>query len=440
MKRIIVGLALLLMAGSQAFAGGFSWQNADTSYLIDPDGRFMERFIEACEKGQDEKSRRFYKDTCSVKVLAESDDGTLYHLTRIDDGTRADMDGNESWQLFVMKGLPATFEKETLSPLGDSEPIVSEWFYLTHAVKLKTLGDSAHVVSSEGVIKLMRLKGKGDNDRLKPDDPNQVFESLASVAREARILQYLDHPHICRLVSGTESFAIQNSFRQSFADYLRTSPRLSDAIEHLRSVAGAVAYCHENGVVHGDLSSEHVFIMLNGAAALADFGRANILGTARSELRALGAKRFTYANNPHHAPEVRFPLGPEIAMEWKYVHVTPAADVWSFGYLLASVLSLYPEYQQVLSQTRLGKPIVHHIAEREGLSVDGYLNNRSDSRSALSEFAVEKIPLEIKVSACDKTADVDDPLIDLILRCTEPKADKRPDMAEVVQILGSIQF
>ncbi|WP_461538384.1 protein kinase domain-containing protein [Spongorhabdus nitratireducens] len=438
MKRIIVGLALLLMTGSQAFAGGFSWQSADTSYLIDPDGRFMERFIEACEKGQDEKSRRFYRETCKVKVLAKSGDGTLYHLTREDDGSRVDMDGDENYQLFVMQSLPVTFEKETLSQIGDGEPIVNEWFYLTHAVQLKIQGDSIPFISSEGVIKLMRLNDGRDNKGLKPDDPNQVFESLASIAREARILQYLKHPHISRLIPETETFAVQERFDQNFDTYLGTAPDLAEVLDHCKHLADALSYCHSHGVVHGDFCTGHILMKTDGTAMLGDFGRAHILKTASAELQAAGEARFTYVNNRHHAPEARFPEG--LAKEWLYIQLEPAADVWSFGHFLAVTLNHYPEYRRALARTRLVKPMLEHFAERKGLPAEVYKKSLPDEGASLGRYVATDLPLDVKAIADDGAIESNHPLIKLIIKCTDPNVTERPDMTEVCKALQGIRL
>jgi serine/threonine-protein kinase len=148
--------------------------------------------------------------------------------------------------------------------------------------------------------------------------------------REARAIAALAHPNICTLYAFGESedrpFIVLEYLPGGSLDERMTygQPLLDDETDGIaRDLAAGLAHAHERGVVHRDLKPANVLFDAAGRAKLADFGLAR-LGDAPS-LTGAGIVLGTAA---YIAPE-------QIAG----LHVTAAADVYSFGVILFRMLT-----------------------------------------------------------------------------------------------------
>ena len=83
-------------------------------------------------------------------------------------------------------------------------------------------------------------------------------------------------------------------------------------------VADALAYVHDQGVVHRDVTPANVLCSPDGRALLADFGIARLIDTSR-----VTAAATTVGTAAYMAPE-----------QVQGLDVTPAADVYSLGLVL----------------------------------------------------------------------------------------------------------
>jgi eukaryotic-like serine/threonine-protein kinase len=136
------------------------------------------------------------------------------------------------------------------------------------------------------------------NDRrvaLKVLHPQLAFTLGADrFAREIRLAARLDHPNILRVldsgdIGGQLWFAMPVVEGESLYDRLRREPQLppDEALRITRCVASALAYAHEQGVVHRDIKPDN--IMLAGDEVLvADFGVARAVSEVQSKLTATG--------------------------------------------------------------------------------------------------------------------------------------------------------
>lgn len=88
-------------------------------------------------------------------------------------------------------------------------------------------------------------------------------------------------------------------------------------------VCDALAYIHANGVVHRDVNPSNILCGSDGRARLADFGIARLIDTTR-----ITAPVDTIGTAPYMAPE-----------QVRGEDVTPAADVYALGLVLAELLT-----------------------------------------------------------------------------------------------------
>jgi serine/threonine protein kinase len=133
----------------------------------------------------------------------------------------------------------------------------------------------ARAVASDAQVALKRI-------RLDSDD------GLARARAEAALLGALDHPNLVRLHDLVEAddavgLVLDLADGGSLADLLRTRGRLTpgEVITAVAPIAAALAYLHEEGVVHGDVSAANVLFTTGGVPLLADVGVARLTGDDR---------------------------------------------------------------------------------------------------------------------------------------------------------------
>ena len=143
--------------------------------------------------------------------------------------------------------------------------------------------------------------------------------------REASVAARLRHPHIVSVHEvGPDYIAMDFVAGRTLADLLPETD-LRRRIELLETVARAVGFAHEQGVVHRDLKPGNVIVEPSGRPVLTDFGLAKITGG--EDLTQTGSVIGT----PHYmAPE-------QVRGE---VRATgPATDVWALGVLLYEMIA-----------------------------------------------------------------------------------------------------
>jgi serine/threonine protein kinase len=183
----------------------------------------------------------------------------------------------------------------------------------------------------ERALKLMSLRG------MSPD-------LLARARREAHTLAQLQHPSLVRCFGLFESYELAilglalELVHGPTAEQALRDPRFTPhhRMALLKQVAGALAYLHDQGIVHRDLKEANIVLAPEfwdypdspGTIKLIDLGIASAIGNAEG---LTGEGRFI-GTLPYVAPETlaprRFP-GP--------AH-TPAADVFAFGVIASQLL------------------------------------------------------------------------------------------------------
>jgi serine/threonine protein kinase len=167
---------------------------------------------------------------------------------------------------------------------------------------------------------------------LKTLKPRQVGESLeqyqvreAAFRREAAITAGLEHPSIVPVYdvgrhNGQLAFTMKKLSGELLADVVTHAKRTQIAgLESLLRVAEAVAYAHDRGVVHRDLTPHNILIANYGAVYVLDWGIAAHTGHGGGV--AVGTLPWT-------APEQK-----------NGVPADPRMDVYALGQLLFFILT-----------------------------------------------------------------------------------------------------
>ncbi len=148
-------------------------------------------------------------------------------------------------------------------------------------------------------------------------EPGVAAESFE---REAEVLTRIRAPGLIRLhdrtyaTDGRRVLVLElcggGTVRAIVAARGRLLPR--ETLGVLRRAAVALAALHDDGYTHGDVCAANVLVAADGAAVLADLGRA----------RVPGASMAAYGTDGYLAPELSWGADP-----------TPAADVYALGAL-----------------------------------------------------------------------------------------------------------
>ena len=139
---------------------------------------------------------------------------------------------------------------------------------------------------------------------------------------EARVIGGLAHPAIVSLLdfdfSGDEPFLVMELLKGESLDRWLLKPHtLAEQLLVLEDICEALAFAHENGVLHRDVKPSNVQILQTGHAKLMDFG---IARAAAGKLTATGAVMGT--------PEY---MAPEILNDAAY---SPRSDLYACALLI----------------------------------------------------------------------------------------------------------
>ncbi len=189
-----------------------------------------------------------------------------------------------------------------------------------------------------------------ENRRVAIKIPSESFtsnyQSQEDITREIRIMARLDHPNILRLkdarVIDGKLVMVFPMGDQTLADRITKRIARATAIDYAAQMIEAVAYAHENHVLHRDIKPDNFIIFPHNKICLTDFGLARFGKTLASQS---GSGTLGY-------------VAPEQAMG----KATYRSDVFSLG------LVMYRMFAGVLPEYPFTPPLPEYTKLRRGLS------------------------------------------------------------------------
>uniref|UniRef100_A0A7E4W2J0 non-specific serine/threonine protein kinase n=2 Tax=Panagrellus redivivus TaxID=6233 RepID=A0A7E4W2J0_PANRE len=155
---------------------------------------------------------------------------------------------------------------------------------------------------------------------------------------EVVLLSRMDHPHIISYYDSFEENGIlmiemEYADGGTLAQYLaRCTDYIPEAeiLYMFEQMCSAVAYLHDNNVLHRDLKTANVFLTLDRNVKLGDFGISKLMGT---ETRFAGAQ--TVVGTPYY-------ISPEMCEGRSY---NAKSDVWALGCILYEMACLQKTFE-----------------------------------------------------------------------------------------------
>jgi eukaryotic-like serine/threonine-protein kinase len=228
-------------------------------------------------------------------------------------------------------------------------------------------------------------------------EARQAAALVRSARTEAALLAALEHPSLIRLRQYVQTPAavvlvMELAEGGSLAQLLRRRDRLTPAevAAALSPIAAALAYAHDEGVLHGDVSAANILFTATGQPKLADLGVARMLiGQANAE-RALGTPAY---------------VDPVLAAGGA---AGPASDVFSLA------------------------AVALHCLSGAGPWQSGDSGNPADFRTALARAATGVIDdLPGRLAGCPE------PMAAVLTRALDPEPHRRGLAAEFALDLGA---
>ena len=172
-------------------------------------------------------------------------------------------------------------------------------------------------------------------------------EALDRFRAEAEALALLQHPNIVSIHEigeweGRPYFSMDYVPGKSLAELARVAPLPPRrAAECIHTVALAVQYAHDHGILHRDLKPANILMDADGHPRVTDFGLAKQISSGNSGLTMTGQ----VLGSPNFVP-------PEQA-GGRAGEVGPRSDVYSIGAILYHVLTGHPPFAGATLETTL---------------------------------------------------------------------------------------
>src|SRR3954453_9396704 len=178
-------------------------------------------------------------------------------------------------------------------------------------------------------------------------------DRLARFTREAEVLASLNHPNIAAIYGVEErALILELVDGPTLADRIAAGALpIEEAVAIARQIAEALEYAHEKGVVHRDLKPANIKVTPSGQVKVLDFGLAKAL------------VQEAPAGDPRVSPTMTMGSTMAGAIMGTAAYMSPEqakgkpvdrrADIWSFGVVLAEMLTGRQFYSgETVAETR----------------------------------------------------------------------------------------
>ena len=157
-------------------------------------------------------------------------------------------------------------------------------------------------------------------------DPELLDELRHQFQQEATVLARLSHPHLVSVIDffeeGGNAYLVMLFVEgESLAEWIKRQGPVPEAqvLAWADELLDALAYCHEEGVLHRDIKPQNIIIRRNGQAVFVDFGLVKLWNPndprTRTVMRGMGT--------PEYAPPEQYGTRGQ--------HTDPRSDLYSLG-------------------------------------------------------------------------------------------------------------
>lgn len=444
--KILVFLALLgyvLHAHAQK-----NWEDIFTVYMLDPEGHFMteldtqiQRMVPLSSFNPASANEQLMGNIVLKYEGAITDDVDYYTISRpLQGNKRADIDSTEEYQLVVFKKDNILGKDKSKTGYSFSEG-KKRWFTQLYGTTIYQHRYPQTMILSRGVLNMLQIGNT--RPTVNQGNPHQFMEIIGGVARQADFIKRLEgNPNIIRLQKQNAdvllAIPLLELYDLNLRDYLFSQPdiALTEVLKHMALLARAMEYMHERNIAHGDIDLKSLLVKLEPKmkVVFANFERSSKVD-AVSASHTLGRKKFTFSNNVYHAPEIRFPTGTP-KEHWRYTSATVKGDIWSFGFMLAAVLSLYQEADRAVEKLQVSKRFYHYYSAQNGEPIYSP-KELSDivTVSPLQHYMKKALPITATPSASEVQLQE---LAKLINSATEFDPERRPSATQIAKTLEQI--
>lgn len=260
---------------------------------------------------------------------------------------------------------------------------------------------TVYVVKRKGMNKALKFV----SERFQPNSTWNMFNFFETVVNERNIGVFMNHERILKYDAVFEIHPYCYAFEMEYTEFgsLNQIKRPSNIKSLIRAqIFPAVAFLHENGMIHGDVKIENVLVMQDGTLKLSDFGMADYMNYQR--------EGFTYDLNQRYQSPV---------ISKRHV-VSAQLDAWNLFYLYMTCTSAFDDDWKSASK-RFMDAFLNYVREIQNKSIA----STDDLRDAITTHCNDEVDMLMNLlHSKDYVKSVRDMIITNTERVDQPQKRK----------------